>query len=155
MEPFWSASPFSFMRRFSEDMDRLFEEFGFGRTGATGGEISRRDFGRGVWRPQIEMFHRGDNLVVRADLPGMKKEDVKVEYTRDAITIEGERRQEHTEEREGRYHTERSYGQFYRSIPLPEGVKPEDAKASFKDGVLEIVLKAPEEIRPRKIEIQS
>ncbi len=152
----WNMSPFSFMRRFSEDMDRLFEDFGFGSAlPSTGGQISRGEFGRALWRPQVEMFQRGDDLVIRADLPGLTKDDIKVECTRDAITIEGERKQEHTEDREGYYHTERHYGQFYRAIPLPEGVKADDAKATFKDGVLEVVMKAPEESRPRKIDVQS
>jgi HSP20 family protein len=152
----WSASPFSFMRRFSEDMDRLFEEFGFapGLLSA-GGHISRREFGRGMWHPQIEMFERGDDLVIRADLPGMKKEDIKVECTQDAIVIQGERRHEHSGESAGRFHSERSYGRFYREIPLPEGVKSEDAKANFRDGVLEIVMKAPQQSRPRRIDVQS
>jgi HSP20 family protein len=156
-----AMSPFSFMRRFSEDMDRLFEEFGLGRIHSiprfwsTGGEIARAGFGRGSWSPAIEMFERGDELVLRAELPGMRKEDIKVECRRDAVTIEGERRQEHTEERGGRFHTERSYGRFYRSIPLPEGVKTEDATASFRDGVLEVVLKSAEESRSHRIDIQT
>jgi HSP20 family protein len=155
----WSGSPFSFIRRFSEDMDRLFEEFGFGQLShtlsSTGGEVSEREFGRGMWHPAIEMFERGDELVVRADLPGMRKEDIRVECTRDAITIQGERKNEQTETRGGRFHTERSYGRFYRRIPLPEGVNPDDARANFRDGVLEINLKAPKESQTRRIEIQS
>ncbi len=157
LEPsLWSASPFSFMRRFSEDMDRLFEEFGFGPSLSTGGgQIARREFGGGMWRPTVEVFERGENLVIRADLPGMKKEDIKVECTDNAIILQGERRHEHSEEQPGRFHSERSYGQFYRAIPLPEGVKPEEAKANFRDGVLEVVMKAPQQSRPRKIEVQS
>ncbi len=154
-------SPFSFMRRFSEEMDRLFEDFGFGRsifspwTSTGGGKISRREFGRGIWTPPIEMFTRGDQLVVRAELPGLSKEDVKAEITDNAIMLRGERRQEKEENREGQYHSERIYGQFYREIPLPEGVSAEGAKATFKDGVLEITMKAPEKSKSRQIKIEG
>ncbi len=154
------ASPFSFIRRFSEEMDRLFEDFGFGRTqfpwaSTGGGAISRGEFGRATWNPRIEMFTRGDQLVVRAELPGLSKDDVKVECTNDVITIDGERRMENKEEKEGRIHSEMSYGRYYRTIPLPEGVNCENAKANFKDGILEITLKAPEQSKPRQIKIEG
>jgi HSP20 family protein len=154
------ASPFSVIRRFSEEMDRLFEDFGFGRSqfpwiSTGGGRISRGEFGGAAWNPPIEMFTRGDQLVVRAELPGLSKDDVKVECTNDMLTIDGERRQEHKEEKEGRIHSEMSYGRYYRSVPLPEGVKCDNAKASFKDGILEVTLKAPEKSKPRQINIES
>jgi HSP20 family protein len=108
------------------------------------------------WTPQIEVFHRGNDLVVRADLPGMNKEDVNVEIGDHSITIQGERREEHEEEKEGWYRSERSYGSFYRTIPLPEGTITDSAKATFKNGVLEIVLQAPpkEVSRGRKVNIE-
>jgi HSP20 family protein len=101
------------------------------------------------------VFHRNDELVVRADLPGLKKDDVKVDVTENGITIRGERKREHEEEREGLYHSERSYGSFYRLIPLPDGAITDQAKAKFKDGVLEITMPAPPEHvrRGRRLEI--
>src|SRR5437016_2708022 len=99
-------SPFgSLFQRWNSEMDRLFEDFGFGG-GATAG-------GPQAWSPQIEMFQRGNDLVVRADLPGMKKDDVQVDITDDHITIQGERKNEHEEERDGWHRSERSYGSFY------------------------------------------
>jgi HSP20 family protein len=85
----------------------------------------------------------------------LKKEDVHVEVTDDAVTLEGERRSEQTEEREGYHHSEVSYGQFYRTIPLPQGTIAETAKATFKDGVLEITMQAAPAVanRGRRIEI--
>ena len=108
-----------------------------------------------LWAPQIETFQRGDQFVVRADLPGLKKEDVNIDLTDDAIAIEGERREEREEDREGYYRSERTYGSFYRVVPLPEGAITESAKASFKDGVLEITVQAPprEVSRRRRLEI--
>ncbi len=153
----WMANPFSFMRRFSEEMDRIFEDFGFGGSLArsTGGQISSREFGRGLWRPPIEVTTKGDQLVVKAELPGLSKDDIKVECSGDEITIQGEKRQEHKEEHEGMYHSERSYGRFFRRIPLPEGTQVEDAKASFHDGILEIIMKAPKQVKSREIAIEG
>jgi HSP20 family protein len=97
------------------------------------------------------------HLIVCADLPGLKKEDIQVEFSEDALTIQGERRQEHEESHEGYRTSERSYGKFYRSIPLPEGVNPESAKATFQDGVLKITVPLPAHAGPRsrRSEIQD
>jgi HSP20 family protein len=93
--------------------------------------------------------------VLRADLPGLAKEDVEVEVNEDSVTIRGERRHEREEEREGVYRSERSYGSFSRVVPLPEGTITDSAKATFRDGVLEVVMQAPgrEVKRGRRIEI--
>ncbi|RPI49550.1 MAG: Hsp20/alpha crystallin family protein [Acidobacteria bacterium] len=110
-----------------------------------------------LWTPQIETFQRGDQFVVRADLPGMRKEDIDIELTDDSLTIEGERREEHEEDREGYYRSERSYGSFYRVVPLPEGAIAETAKAGFDNGVLEVTIQAPprEVSRKRRLEISG
>jgi HSP20 family protein len=131
-------------QRFADEVDRVFDDFGFGR------QRSRLPWrgafaGQEMWSPDVEIFHRNGELVIRADLPGLTKEEVKVEVTDNTVTIEGER-QRHTEgEHEGVYRSERSYGSFYRAIPLPEGVIGDQAKATFKDGVLEITMPAPPE----------
>lgn len=147
------TSPFSFMRRFGEEMDRLFDDFGFG------GNFLTPSFGRDFaqmsqWSPQTEVFERGNELVIRADLPGMTKDDIDVDIEDDAIIIRGERRDERTENEQGFYQTERSYGSFYRSIPLPQGIDAEQANASFNNGVLEITMPKPEQKqRGRRLEI--
>jgi HSP20 family protein len=157
-------SPFSFMRRFSEEMDRIFEDFGYGRSwpslwsSSFGGSLTpRSEFGRTIWSPQIEMFERGNQLVVRADLPGLKKDDIKLEVADNCLTVEGERRYEQEEKQEGRYHSERSYGRFYRCIDLPKGVDPGRVNATFRDGVLEVTMPKPPGESPggRRIEIQE
>ena len=111
----------------------------------------------GLWTPQIETFQRGNEFVVRADLPGLSKDDVKVDVTDDSITLQGERREEHEEDREGYYRSERTYGSFYRVVPLPEGAISDSAKAQFNNGVLEIVLQAPpkEVSRGRRLDISE
>ncbi|MFL5582026.1 MAG: Hsp20/alpha crystallin family protein [Gemmatimonadaceae bacterium] len=158
------GEPFALMRRMAEDMDRLFDQFGFGRTGLGAGlfrDIPRagsllRDAERGAWTPQVEMFQRGDRLVVRADVPGMKKEDLQIDVEDGLLTLRGERRDEREENEEGLYRSERSYGQFFRAIPLPEGVDAEQCEAAYKDGVLEVTLPAPkqEARRARRIQIR-
>ena len=107
------------------------------------------------WTPEIETFQRANEFVVRADLPGMKREDITLQVTEDALTVEGERRSEAAEQREGYYRTERTYGSFCRVIPLPEGALADTAKASFENGVLEVVMQAPprEVSRGRRLEI--
>ena len=146
----WGTDPFSVMGRIADHMDRWF----LGRPASAG---VWRSPGSAAWAPQVESFQRGDQFVVRADLPGLKKEDVSVEIAGDALTIEGERRDEHEEEREGVFTSERSYGSFCRVVTLPEGAIADSAKASFVNGVLEVTVNAPprEVARGRKIEISS
>lgn len=125
--------PFSVMRRLREEMDRAFsrsfgEEFGVS----------------GLWSPAIEVTERNGTLQVHAELPGLKPEDVKIEATDDSLIIQGERKYEHEENKQGVFRSERRYGRFYREIPLPEGANVEQAKAQFNNGVLEVSLPVPE-----------
>jgi HSP20 family protein len=149
--------PFSMMRKLTEDIDRMFETFGMGRSFfPTDFWQSGREATMAAWTPRIEMSEKDGKLCISADLPGIKKEDLDVEVTDEAVTIEGERRQERTTNERGLYQSERSYGSFYRSIPLPEGVQPESATAEFKDGVLQIEIPAPDrKSRTRKLEIKG
>ena len=103
-------------------------------------------------------MQKDGNLLVRADLPGLTKEDIKVEVTDDTLTIQGERKQEKKkEEREGYSYSECSYGSFYRAIPLPEGVDPSKATAEFRNGVLEVTVPAPSHPEPkaRRLEVRE
>jgi HSP20 family protein len=128
------------MRRVSEEMDRLFSNaFGWSRSGE-----------QGMWSPAIEVRERDGNLEVTAELPGLKKDDVKVECTDEGIIIEGEKRQERQETEGGYHRSERVYGHFYRMIPLPAGAQSDKAKAEFKDGVLQIKVPIPESKQQRR-----
>jgi HSP20 family protein len=110
-----------------------------------------------AWSPEIDVFEKDNRLVTKVDLPGMKKEDVKVEVTDGHLAISGERRSEAEEKKDNFYRCEREYGSFYRAVPLPDGVKLEDVKASFSDGVLEvsIPLAAKPEAKARRVEIHE
>jgi HSP20 family protein len=146
-EPWRDYSPFSLMRRLSDEMDRAFSSsFGLNRW-----------FGEsGMWTPAIDVRELNGNVEITAELPGMNKEDVQVECTEEGVIIQGEKRRETEKEEGGVRRTERSYGRFYRAIPLPEGAKTDQAKAEFKNGILEIRVPVPEHQRKaRQIPISS
>jgi HSP20 family protein len=155
------ANPLFLMNQMTEEMDRVFDRVFQGWGMPRRSSLSRSPLEpisrEGIWTPKIEAFQQGDRFIVRAELPGLKKDDVQIELTNDALTIRGERQEQHEEEREGYYHSEREYGQFYRVIPLPEGVISESAQASFRDGVLEVTMQAaPSEAnRGRRLEIKD
>src|SRR6185437_10660695 len=135
------ASPFALMRRFSDEMDRMFE----GRRG---------EFAR--WSPAVDVSERDGKLEIRADLPGLNEKDVKIEVTDEGLTIQGERKHEHEENREGYHRSERSYGQFYRVIPLPEGANVDQARAEFRNGELRVSVPVPQQQRKsREIPIST
>lgn len=152
-------NPFGMMRRFTRDMERLFTDFqGLGTPTFFRTDFLpfRTEFEKVEWLPQIEVLHNNGQFIVRADLPGLKKEDVKVEVIGNLLTLSGERKEEKEEKREGFYRTERTYGTFYRQIPLPEGTKTDNAAAIFRDGVLEITMPMPQvETTTRKLEIKE
>jgi HSP20 family protein len=147
------ATPFRMLERFADEMDRMFDELGFGHAFSRRSEIDENF----MWAPRIDVTQRNNELVIRADLPGLKKDDVKVDVTDDAVTIQGERHRERDDEQGGIYRSERSYGSFYRAIPLPEGAMADQAKASFNNGVLEITMPAPPEqvSKGRRLEINE
>jgi HSP20 family molecular chaperone IbpA len=98
----------------------------------------------GAWMPAVEIKKKNGDLEVTAELPGIKKEDIKLEVCEGNLTIEGERKHEEKEEREGYFRSERRYGHFYRSIGLPEGAETDKIKAELKDGILNVVIPVPE-----------
>jgi HSP20 family protein len=156
------GNPFGMMRSMMEQMDRLFEDFtgtNLGRTRSMAVPPAGPGAGYGttsLWYPQIEVSEKQGNLVVCADLPGLKKEDVQLEVHDDRLVLQGERRNESSQTEAGLYRTERSYGSFYRTIPLPDGVNPDQVRATFKDGVLEVTVPMPnrqQQLQGRRIEI--
>ena len=161
--PVSTVTPFRMFDRLADEIDRVFDDFGLGREWITprwgGSRLSTpaRGAAGAFWAPDIEVYQRNDEFVVRADLPGLKKEDVKIDVTDNALTIQGERQQEEETERGGVYRSERSYGIFYRTIPLPEGAITDQAKATFNSGVLEIAMPAPPDqvTRGRRLEIKD
>ena len=140
---FFTMSPITLMRRLTEDLDRAFS--GLGRVSRRG--ASEEEF---TWAPSVEVTQSGNNLVIRADLPGLSENDVTVEATDEGLILQGERKREETKEEGGVYRSERVYGRFYRFIPLPENAKVDQAQANFRNGVLEVTVPVPELERKRR-----
>jgi HSP20 family protein len=152
-------NPFGMMRRFTKDMERLFEDFGdFGFPGIFPRSFVpfTTEFKDFDWMPQVEVMKSNGDFMVKADLPGLTKDNVKVELTDEALTISGERKEEKEEKDKDFYRSERSYGRFFRQIPLPEGAKTDKANATFTNGVLEVKIPvAKMESHARKLEIKE
>lgn len=150
MVPFgrwFGMSPFALMRQLTDEMDRTFR--GAVPAGYGGAELR-------AWSPAVDVRQCNGDLVVTAELPGLKKEEIKVEVTDDALVIQGERKREHKEDHEGYHSWERSYGKFYRSIALPEGAKTDQVKAEMQDGILKVSLPVPHtEKKPRQVPIEA
>jgi HSP20 family protein len=105
------------------------------------------------WVPAMDLVETQDDFVLRADLPGVKMDDVKIEIEDSVLTISGERKAETETKDEGFYRLERAFGSFSRSLTLPKGINPDAVRATFTDGVLEVHVPKPEASKPRRIEI--
>jgi len=133
------ASPFNLMKRFTDEFDRMFGAF------KPAAELE-------LWAPALEVKHIGDDFIVTAELPGIAKEDIKVEVIEESLVIEGEKKKVKEEKGEGFYRSERMYGKFYRSIPLPKGAKTDQVKAELTNGILKVVIPVPE-VKPALKEV--
>jgi HSP20 family protein len=140
------------MQTIQQEMNRLFGTFfdapegsGSGR-GGDGGTMRR-------WIPAMDLVEEGDHFVLRADLPGVRDEDVNVELEDNVLTISGERKAEQEDRKEGYYRVERAVGRFSRSLTLPEGVDPDSIEAQFDNGVLTVRIPKPQQRQPRRVAI--
>ena len=137
-EPYWGID------HFKRDMDRLFDSFF--------GHWPTEEYA-GVWAPAVDVEETKDSVHVKVEIPGMKKEDIKIQTVGDHLVISGERRHE-SEEKDRHFHrVERAYGKFQRALQLPVEVQSDKAKASYKDGVLEISFPKSDKAKAREIEI--
>jgi HSP20 family protein len=129
------------------EMNRLFNTMFESPTVGNGG--TRR------WSPAMDLLETEDHFVLRADLPGMREEDVAIELEDNVLTVSGERKADHEENGEGFYRVERAFGSFSRSLTLPLGIDAEAVNAGFTNGVLEVRIPKPEQRKPRKIAIST
>jgi HSP20 family protein len=162
-----SFSPFSIMRQGLDEMERWVGQLGWPRGTSSGSSAWGSPSGRGMmsqmmrhmgdWMPAIDAFQRGNEFVIRAEVPGMNRQDLTVEAGDDMLTLRGERKREFEDDKDGVFWSERSYGSFTRVIPLPPGAIADSAKATFNNGILEIVMQAPsaEARRGRRIDISG
>ncbi len=130
-----------------DELDRLFE--------APFGEHSRTSQLLGVWNPAVDLYEDKENVIVKAELPGMKREDIQVSLQDGTLSISGERKNEEKVENAEVCRMERFVGRFQRTITLPSQVKGDKVNAQYKDGVLTVTLPKTEEAKPKQIEISA
>ncbi len=135
------------LNRLRREIDRLFEEpFSF--------LAPSTSFFEG-WTPAVDIYEDNDKYVVKAELPGMKKEDIDVSLDGNTLTISGERKQEEEKKEGENYRSERFFGRFQRSITLPTAVQADKIEATYKDGVLTLTLPKAEEAKPKQIQVKT
>lgn len=140
--------PFEGLTRFRQEIDRLFEDF-FGTTPLMRGN------GNQVWEPAVEIAETDDALVVKAQVPGVKKEQLHLSVTDNMLTLSGEMKEEEEKQEKNYYRREIRYGAFQRTIPLPVAVKSDQAKAQLKEGILEVTLPKSEQVKRKEIAIEA
>lgn len=138
--------PFRDLRTLQEEVNRLFST-NFSRA------FDDEGIGRGAWAPSVDIYENKDQIVLEAELPGMKQEDFDLSIENNVITLRGERKFEKTDETDNYHRVERSYGAFTRSFTLPQTVSPEGATAEYNNGVLRVTLPKREETKARRIQI--
>ena len=139
-------NPFRDITSLRDDMDRLFDSM-LGRYPTERPEA--------FWAPALDIEETKESLVVRAELPGMKKDDIKIGITGDQLSISGERRHEAEEKGKTFHRIERCFGRFQRTLILPADIQADKVKASYKDGILELTLPKSEKAKAREITIQA
>lgn len=140
--------PFRDLRTLQEEVNRLFST---NLTRAFGDE----GIGRGAWAPSVDIYENKDQIVLEAELPGMKQDDFDLSIENNVITLRGERRFEKTDETDNYHRVERSYGSFTRSFTLPQTVSAEGATAEYNNGVLRVTLPKREETKARRIQVSG
>jgi HSP20 family protein len=138
--------PFRELRSLQDEMNRLFMT-------SLPRNISQEEMATGGWSPSVDIFESENEIVLEAELPGMKREDFEVSIENNVITLKGERHFEKKDEGDNYHRVERSYGSFTRSFSLPRTVSAEETSADFKNGILRVSLPKREEAKARKIEV--
>ena len=140
--------PFRDLRSLQDEVNRLFST-----------NLSRayddEGIARGAWNPSVDIYENKDQIVLEAELPGMKREDFDLSIENNVITLRGERRFDKKDEGDNYHRVERSYGSFTRSFTLPQTVQPENVAAEYRNGVLRVKMPKREEVKARRIEIAN
>ncbi len=136
------------MRRMWREMDRMFDNF------FRGSESEEAEHPLTRWSPDVDIHETEDSFVVKAELPGLTKDDVKITLRDDVLTIRGEKKQEKETKKENYHRIERNYGAFHRSFTLPTSVRSDKIEATYEDGVLTLTLPKVEEAEPKEIEVK-
>lgn len=143
------------MHAWEREIDRMFADFPFSRLGRLSDlEPFRRLRESRLAAPTLDMYEEKNEVVVKAELPGMAKEDIDIKLSDSTLTLKGEKRKEEEVKEKDYYRCEREYGSFLRTVQLPAEVKADGAKATFKDGVLEVRLPKSEEAKKKEVRLQ-
>jgi len=142
--------PFADMIALRDQINRMFEESLSRTTGRPAAPSPSR-----MWAPVVDILEDNDQIVIKADLPGLKQEDIHIDLTGDTLTLSGERRFEDEQNKDNYVRVERVYGPFQRSFQLGVPVDADRVTASYRDGILTIRLPKPEAIKPRRVEIKA
>ncbi len=139
--------PFREISTLQERMNRLFSEV------ARRSPVAEEEIIQGAWIPPVDIFETGDSIVIKAELPGISKEDITLEVKENTLSIKGEKKFEKDVKEESYHRVERSYGAFQRAFALPSTVQQDKVKAKFRDGILEVTLPKAEEAKPKQIKV--
>lgn len=139
--------PFKDLLSLQEKMNRMFDESLGKRSTDQEGLID------GAWRPPVDVLETEDSIILKAELPGVTRPDISVEVQDNMLILKGERHFERDTKEENFHRIERSYGKFFRSFSLPSEVDPEKVKASFKDGVLEVIVPKVGKAKAKQVEV--
>ncbi len=145
--PRWGITPWRPFREL-EEWERRFDDL-------LGQPLWRLPVEERGWMPAVDVFEKEDKFVVKAELPGTKEEDIHVSVVGDTLSIRGEKKTETEVKEEDYYRCERSYGSFYRSVPLPSNVDADKIEASFEHGVLEVTLPKSAKVKPKRIAVSA
>jgi HSP20 family protein len=144
-EDWWD--PFTDLERIQKEMNALFNTSRMRGSEHDSGLLDR------VWSPAVDIFDSKDNLMVKADIPGLSKDDIDVSVQGDMLIIKGEKKKEHEVKEKDYVRTERFYGSFHRAIRLPSEIQADKVDATYKNGVLELILPKSEKSKPKQIKL--
>ena len=142
----WNWSPVEQLSTLREEINGLFD--------SPFGELTRHMELFNGWTPALDVYEDKDNLIVKAELPGMKREEIDISFHDGTLTISGERKYEQKNQDAETYRAERFFGKFHRTLALPKPVQSDKATATYKDGILTVTLPKTEEAKPKQIQVK-
>ena len=142
--------PFEDLTRLQREVNRLFEDNSRPAAPRTAEHAAQRS-----WTPAVDIYEDANEIILRAELAGLKQEDIDIELTGDTLTIKGDRKFEDAEKRDGYVRVERAYGPFQRSFTIGVPVNADAVKAAYRDGILEIRLPKSEQVKAKKVQVTA
>lgn len=139
--------PFRDLMVMQDRMTRLFDE--------TLSRVWKEDVSRGVWSPPVDILERGNEIILKIDLPEVSQSEIDIKVEENTLTVQGERKFRKETSEENYLQIERPYGTFRRAFTIPRAIDPKGIRASYKDGVLRVILPRKEEVLPRRVTVDE